>query len=167
MSVLRGRPPGFAAGIQRLQTLPLRITQIAGKGRSRLLVGRPMRLRPHPELKPPSHLGGGELRAANPRYKLLDQALRLHHTADIEPSRNNGLLVMNALSPETPGINKRPGVTKVKEIRRARRVLESFLFAARDFESMWRISENLLARQHRRTLICSKLSQFKHKMSNI
>ncbi len=77
MSVLRGRPPGFAAGIQRLQTLPLRITQIAGKGRSRLLVGRPMRLRPHPESKPPSHLGGGESRAANPRYKLLGQALTL------------------------------------------------------------------------------------------
>jgi hypothetical protein len=32
-------------------------------------------LRPHPESKPPSHLGGGESRAANPRYKLLDQAL--------------------------------------------------------------------------------------------
>jgi hypothetical protein len=34
-----------------------------------------MRLRPHPESKPPSHLGGGESRAANPRYKLLGQAL--------------------------------------------------------------------------------------------
>jgi hypothetical protein len=32
-------------------------------------------LRPHPESKPPSHLGGGESRAANPRYKLLGQAL--------------------------------------------------------------------------------------------
>src|ERR1700722_7138458 len=35
-----------------------------------------MRLRPHPESKPPSHLGGGESRAANPRYKLLGQALK-------------------------------------------------------------------------------------------
>ena len=70
------RPPaGFRRRNQRLQTLPLRITQIAGKGRSRLLVGRPMRLRPHPKSKPPSHLGGGKSRAANPRYKLLGQAL--------------------------------------------------------------------------------------------
>src|ERR1700729_4235795 len=74
--VVLARPPaGFRRRNQRLQTLPLRITQIAGKGRSRLLVGRPMRLRPHPESKPPSHLGGGESRAANPRYKLLGQAL--------------------------------------------------------------------------------------------
>ena len=34
-----------------------------------------MRLRPHPKSKPPSHLGGGKSRAANPRYKLLGQAL--------------------------------------------------------------------------------------------
>ena len=72
------RPPSaFRRRNQRLQTLPLRITQIAGNGRSRLLVGRSMRLRPHPESKPPSHLGGGESRAANPRYKLLGQALSL------------------------------------------------------------------------------------------
>jgi hypothetical protein len=68
--------------------------------------------------------------------------LRLHHTAGIEPSRNNGLLVMNALCPETPGMNKRPGVTKVKKIRRARRVRESFLFAARDFELIWQFPED-------------------------
>ena len=70
------RPPaGFRRRNQRLQTLPLRITQIAGKGRSRLLVGRPMRLRPHPKSKPPSHLAGGKSRAANPRYKLSGPAL--------------------------------------------------------------------------------------------
>jgi hypothetical protein len=60
---------------QRLQTLPLRVSQIAGKGRPRLFVGRPLRLRPHPESNPPSHLGGSESRPAPPRQKLLGQAL--------------------------------------------------------------------------------------------
>jgi transposase-like protein len=38
---------------------------------------RPMRLGPHPESKPPSHLGGRESHPARPRQKLLGQALSL------------------------------------------------------------------------------------------
>src|ERR1700691_2237195 len=53
------RPPArLRRWDQRLQTLPVRVSQSAGKGRARLFGGRPMRLRPHPEAKPPSHLGG-------------------------------------------------------------------------------------------------------------
>jgi hypothetical protein len=62
--------------------------------------------------------------------------LRLHHTANIEPSRNNGLLVMNVLSSGSSGSNKRAGATKVKEIRKARRVRESFLFATLTYKQM-------------------------------
>jgi hypothetical protein len=36
-----------------------------------------MRLGPHPESKPPSHLGGGESRRTHYRQQLLGQALRL------------------------------------------------------------------------------------------
>jgi hypothetical protein len=84
--------------------------------------------------------------------------LRLHYTADIEPSRNNGLLVMNALSSETAGMNKRPGVTKVKEIRKEDACVNLFFLLL--------VTSNQcgvflpIARQQTRTLSCAKLSQF-------
>ena len=61
------RPPaGFRRRNQRLQTLPLRITQIAGKGVPDCLWS-PYALASNPKSKPPSHLGGGKSRAAYTR----------------------------------------------------------------------------------------------------
>src|ERR1700733_2709872 len=76
MSVLRARPPGFAAGINGFKALPLRIGQIARQTSPRLFVSLPVRLRPHRESKPPSHPGGGESPPNPNRQKLLGQALK-------------------------------------------------------------------------------------------
>jgi hypothetical protein len=64
--------------------------------------------------------------------------LRLHYTVDIEPSRNNGLFLLSALTPATPGprINKKPGATKLKKIRKIRRLRESFLFSELKYEKL-------------------------------
>src|SRR5277367_3345724 len=71
------RPPArLRRRDQRFKALPLRIGQIARQTSPRLFVSLPVRLRPHPESKPPSHPGGGESRPNPNRQKLLGQALR-------------------------------------------------------------------------------------------
>src|ERR1700685_2706196 len=75
ISVWRGRPPGFAAGINGPRRRPLRIGQIARQAGARLFVILSMRLRPHPESKPPSYHGSRESRRYRQRQKLLGQAL--------------------------------------------------------------------------------------------
>ncbi len=67
----RTSPPGSAA-----PDVPIARRSNRWEGRPRLLAGRPMRLRPHPKSTPPSHLGGGESRAARSRHNPLRQALR-------------------------------------------------------------------------------------------
>jgi hypothetical protein len=64
--------------------------------------------------------------------------LRLHYTVDIEPSRNNGLLLLRAPTSAMPGprINKKPGATKLKKLRQIRRLRELFLFSALKYEKL-------------------------------
>jgi hypothetical protein len=70
------RPPArLRRRDQRFKALPLRISQIARQTSPRLFVSLPVRLRPHPESKPPSHPGGGESHPNPKRQKLLGQAL--------------------------------------------------------------------------------------------
>src|ERR1700733_15158906 len=74
MSVLRARPPGFAAGINGS-----RRSHCASANRSADLAQTvsksPCAPRPHRESKPPSHPGGGESPPNPNRQKLLGQAL--------------------------------------------------------------------------------------------
>jgi hypothetical protein len=56
--------------------------------------------------------------------------LRLHYTVDIEPSRNNGLLLLRASTSAMPGprINKKPGATKLKKYGKLGDYVSHFCF---------------------------------------